>query len=93
MTRIALVFLPFLAACTQSPHLQPIPAPLMPLTVEVPTVVRIPIDLTTPCPEPPKRQIVTDTDLLIAADAFKTSMRCNAAKLKAIAAAQKQTTP
>jgi hypothetical protein len=67
---------------------QPIPLPLMPQVVDVPVLVRIPIGMTEPCPEPPRRAIVTDVALLEAADAFKVAMRCNAAKLKAIEAAE-----
>lgn len=66
----------------------PIPAPLVPQVVSVPVLVRIPIGMTTPCPEPPRRAVATDVDLLEAADAFKVAMRCNAAKLRAIEAAQ-----
>jgi hypothetical protein len=62
--------------------------PLMPQVVDVPVLVKIPIGMTEPCPEPPRRAITTDVDLLAAADAFKVAMRCNAAKLKAIAEAQ-----
>jgi hypothetical protein len=56
--------------------------------VYVPVLVRIPIGMTEPCPEPPPRAIETDVALLEAADAFKVAMRCDAAKLKAIEAAQ-----
>jgi hypothetical protein len=66
----------------------PIPAPLLPQVVDVPVLVRIPIGMTEPCLEPPRRAIRTDVELLEAADAFKVAMRCNAAKLKAIAAAE-----
>jgi hypothetical protein len=61
---------------------------LMPQTVNIPVLVRIPIGMTEPCPEPPRRAITTDVELLAAADAFRVAMRCNAAKLKAIEAAQ-----
>lgn len=44
--------------------------------------------MTEPCPEPPRRAVTTDVELLETADAFKIAMRCNAAKLKAIEAAQ-----
>ncbi len=54
----------------------------------MPVLVRIPIGMTTPCPEPPRRAVATDVQLLETADAFKVAMRCNAAKLKAIEAAQ-----
>jgi hypothetical protein len=66
----------------------PIPAPLLPQVVDVPVLVRIPIGMTEPCPEPPRRAIRTDVELLEAADAFKVAMRCNAAKLQAIEAAE-----
>jgi hypothetical protein len=68
--------------------MQPIPPPLLPQVVNVPVLVRIPIGMTTPCPEPPRRVISTDVELLEAADAFKVAMRCNAAKLNAIAEAE-----
>ena len=61
---------------------------MMPQVVDIPVLVRIPIGMTEPCPEPPRRSVTTDVDLLEAADAFKVAMRCNAAKLKAIEAAQ-----
>jgi hypothetical protein len=78
-----------LAGCADpAPKLQPIPAPMMPATVSVPTLVRLPVGMTEPCPEPPKRAIGTDVELLETADAFKVAMRCNAAKLKAIEQAQ-----
>jgi hypothetical protein len=64
--------------------MQQIPAPLLPQVVKVPVLVGIPIGMTAPCPEPPRRAITTDVELLEAADAFKVAMRCNAAKLKAI---------
>jgi len=60
----------------------------MPQIVDVPVLVRIPIGMTQPCPEPPRRAILTDVDLLETADAFKVAMRCNAAKLLAIEQAQ-----
>jgi len=56
--------------------------------VDVPVLVRIPIGMTQPCPEPPRREITTDVQLLEIADAFKVTMRCNAAKLRAIEDAQ-----
>jgi hypothetical protein len=65
-----------------------IPLPLAPQVVDVPVLVRIPIGMTEPCPEPPRRAVTTDVELLETADAFKIAMRCNAAKLKAIEAAQ-----
>jgi hypothetical protein len=65
----------------------------MPQTVNVPVLVKLPPGMTDPCPEPPKRTVVTDVQLLEAADAFKVAMRCNAAKLRAIAAAQPKETP
>jgi hypothetical protein len=76
-----------LTGCGTEPKPQPIPAPLLPQVVDVPVLVRLPIAMTTPCPEPPRRAITTDVELLEAADAFKVTMRCNAAKLKAIEAA------
>jgi hypothetical protein len=60
----------------------------MPQIVDVPVLVKLPIGMTEPCPEPPRRPIATDVELLEAADAFKVAMRCNAAKLKAIEQAQ-----
>jgi hypothetical protein len=76
-----------LAGCGTDLKQQPIPAPLLPQAVNMPVLVRIPIGMTTPCAEPPRRTIATDVDLLEAADAFKVAMRCNAAKLRAIAEA------
>ena len=61
---------------------------MLPQIVDVPVLVRIPIGMTAPCPEPPRRPVTTDVELLEAADAFKVAMRCNAAKLRAIAAIQ-----
>jgi hypothetical protein len=72
------------------PDRAPIPAPLLPQVVNMPVLVRIPIGMTEPCPEPPRRAIETDIDLLEAADAFKVAMRCDAAKLQAIERAQAQ---
>jgi hypothetical protein len=77
-----------LTGCGTESRLAPIPVPLLPAMVDVPVLVRIPIGMTEPCPEPPRRAIRTDVELLEAADAFKVAMRCNAAKLKAIEAAQ-----
>jgi len=77
-----------LTGCGTDPRVAPIPAPPLPAIVEVPVLVRIPIGMTEPCPEPPRRPIRTDVELLEAADAFKVAMRCNAAKLQAIEAAQ-----
>jgi hypothetical protein len=77
-----------LTGCGSDPKLQSIPAPMMPTVVNMPVLVRIPIGMTEPCPEPPRRAITTDVELLETADAFKAAMRCNAAKLKAIEAAQ-----
>jgi len=79
-----------LTGCGTEPKGQPIPLPLMPQTVDVPVLVRIPIGMTEPCPEPPRRAITTDVELLEATDAFKVAMRCNAAKLKAIEETQVQ---
>lgn len=64
----------------------------MPQIVDVPVLVRIPIGMTAPCPEPQRRAIATDVDLLETADAFKVAMRCNAAKLKAIEQVQARDT-
>ena len=77
-----------LTGCGTEPKGQSIPLPLMPQIVDVPVLVKIPIGMTEPCPEPPRRPIATDVELLEAADAFKVAMRCNAAKLKAIEQAQ-----
>jgi hypothetical protein len=78
-----------LTGCGTEPQkLEPIPAALTPRVVNVPVLVKIPIGMTTPCPEPPRRAITTDAQLLEAADAFKVAMRCNAAKLRALAEAQ-----
>ena len=77
-----------LTGCGTEPKSQPIPLPLMPQIVDVPVLVRIPIGMTEPCPEPPRRAITTDVELLEATDAFKVAMRCNSAKLKAIEQAQ-----
>jgi hypothetical protein len=77
-----------LTGCGTETRLAPIPGPLLPATVDVPVLVRIPIGMTEPCPEPPRRPVGTDVELLAAADAFKVAMRCNAAKLRAIEAAQ-----
>lgn len=86
--RLALAGLLLLAGCASAPSLQPIPAPLLPVTVNVPVLVRIPVGMTEPCPEPPRRAIRTDVELLETADAFKVTARCDAAKLKAIEAVQ-----
>jgi hypothetical protein len=77
-----------LTGCGTEPKSQSIPLPLMPQLVDVPVLVRIPIGMTEPCPEPPRRAIRTDVELLEAADALKVAMRCNAAKLKAIEESQ-----
>jgi len=61
---------------------------MLPQVVDVPVLIRIPIGMTEPCAEPPRRAITTDVELLETADAFKVAMRCNAAKLKAIEQAQ-----
>lgn len=88
MPRLALAGLLLLAGCANSaPPLQPIPAPAA-VIVKVPTLVPLPPDATMPCPEPQRREIRTDVDLLTAADAFRVAMKCNAAKLRAIGAAQ-----
>jgi hypothetical protein len=81
---LALSYCASLPACsTERPAaLPPIPAPV----VEVPVLVRIPIDLTEACPEPKARRLATDVDLLAAAEAFKVWGRCNASKLSAIQA-------
>lgn len=81
-------------SCAPDPvHLSPIPAPAA-VVVRVPTFVSLPDDATTPCPEPQRREIATDVQLLETADAFKVAMRCNAAKLAAIRSAQpKEPTP
>src|SRR5690242_382018 len=81
---LAPLFAVALTGCGTDPKHQPIPTPLLPQLVNVPVLVRIPIGMTTPCPEPQRRVITTDVELLEAADAFKVSMRCNAAKLRAI---------
>jgi hypothetical protein len=80
-----------LTACGTDPKVQSIPLPAMPQVVDVPVLVRIPIGMTEPCPEPPRRAISTDVDLLETADAFKVAMRCNAAKLQAIERTQVRT--
>ena len=72
-----------LAACSTSGGLALPPPPPAPV-VAVPVMVRIPIGLTEPCAQPPRRTIRTDVDLLEAADAFKVWGQCNANKLKAI---------
>ncbi|HVZ01912.1 MAG TPA: hypothetical protein VHA35_20575 [Dongiaceae bacterium] len=77
-----------MTGCGTEPGSRTIPLPLLPQVVDVPVLVRIPIGMTEPCPEPPRRPIATDVELLEAADAFKVAMRCNAAKLKAIEEAQ-----
>jgi hypothetical protein len=69
---------------------KPILLPAMPQTVNTPVLVKIPIGMTEPCPVPPRRSVTTDVELLETADAFKVAMRCNAANLKAIEAAQAQ---
>ena len=93
MRRLALAVLLLAGCADRTPPLQPIPAPLMPQTVNVPVLVKLPAGMTTPCPEPPRRAITTDVQLLETADAFKVTARCNAAKLKAIEAAQPKETP
>src|ERR1700759_3465614 len=79
-----------LTGCGTEPKSQPIPLPLLPQVVDVPVLVRIPIGMTEACPEPPRRAISTDVELLEMADAFKVAMRCNAAKLRAIEQAEAQ---
>ena len=71
-----------LPACStdRAAPLPAIPAPV----VEVPVLIRIPIDLTEPCAAPVSRRLSTDVDLLIAAEAFKVWGQCNAGKLAAI---------
>jgi hypothetical protein len=86
-TLLALSCAAVLTGCGTEPKPQPIPGPLLPQVVDVPVLVRIPIGMTTPCPEPPRRTVTTDVELLEVADAFKVAMRCDAAKLKAIEAA------
>ena len=81
-----------LTGCGPEPKHGTTPLPLQPQVVDVPVLVRIPIGMTTPCPEPPRRAIATDVELLAAADAFKVAMRCNAAKLKAIEEVQAPST-
>lgn len=88
VTRLALAGLLLLAGCASAPQLQPIPAPLMPTEVKVPVQVALPLSMTEPCPEPPKRAVTTDVELLELADAFRVQALCNAAKLAAIKAAQ-----
>lgn len=75
-----------LGACSSPAPLPPIAAPTPPVLVKVPVIQPLPASMTSPCPEPPKRTIETDVQLLETADAFKVAMRCNAAKLRAIAA-------
>lgn len=82
------LFLVCISGCADKPHLQPIPAPMLPQTISVPVLVAIPITMTTPCEEPRRRNIFTDVQLLEAADAWKVVARCNAAKLRAIADSQ-----
>jgi hypothetical protein len=89
---LALLCANALTACGTDPKGRPIPLPAMPQIVDVPVLVRIPIGMTAPCPEPQRRAIATDVDLLETADAFKVAMRCNAAKLKAIEQVQARDT-
>lgn len=86
MRRLALAGLLVLAGCNNTPPLPPIALPTPPVIVKVPVIQPLPASMTSPCPEPPKRAIETDVQLLETADAFKVAMRCDAAKLRAIAA-------
>jgi hypothetical protein len=82
----ALWFAAGLTACSTD-RLPPV-APPPPPVVQVPVAVRIPIAMTEPCARPERRPLRTDVELLEAADAFKVWGECNAAKLRAIEAAQ-----
>jgi hypothetical protein len=74
-----------LTACGSDPvKLADVPKPLPPTVVEVPVYVSLPPERTQPCPEPQRRPVNTDVDLFNAADAWKVTARCNAAKLRAI---------
>jgi hypothetical protein len=94
MRRLALAGLLVVAGCADHAQpLQPIPAPLMPVTVSVPVLVPLPPSMTVPCDEPQKRVIATDVQLLEAADSWRVTAKCDAAKLKAIQQAQPPVTP
>src|SRR5689334_7014998 len=72
---LALLCAVALTACGTDPKVHSVPLPALPQIVDVPVLVRIPIGMTEPCPEPPRRAISTDVDLLEIADAFKVAMR------------------
>lgn len=83
-----------LAGCADNapPSLPPVPAQSLPVTVKVPVPVPLPFDMKQPCPDPAPFPLVTDADLINAADAWKVAKRCSDRKLQAIDEAEKKAT-
>lgn len=77
-------------SCARDPLLPPEAGPAPAPIVKVPVLVRLPLSMTQPCPEPQGRPFDLDADLLADRDAWLVTAKCANNKLRDADKAQRQ---